>query len=165
MKKAFSLATLLVSLFIYLFYRSEKTVVNELLIALISYETYSQIKTSIIHFVPLSNLIIFSLPGGIWIFCATVFSQGFYMNIGRWQFPLVLMPILFAVVLELFQLFHLTNGRFDYWDLVFYVLFWLLATYSFPIRSKKENIWAPFTFHGFVCLLCLFSVYLAHVSY
>jgi hypothetical protein len=113
---------------------------------------------------PLPESIIFSLPGGLWIFCVTALSQDFYMKIGNHKMQVVLVPVLFAIGLEFCQLIHLTNGRFDFWDIVFYLLFWLLAYYSFQSQRSQQNLLSPFTLHGFICLACFLSVYLAHVS-
>ena len=166
MKRRHSIViALLVSLFIYVFYRSEKTVVNELIILILSLEVYSGIKSIIVNAIPLNNLIVFSLPGGLWIFCATTLSQDFYVSIRNYKIQLFLIPILFAIGLEFCQLIHLTNGRFDLWDIVFYSMFWLLAYYSYQFHHSKQNILSPFTLRGFTCLICFLSVYLAHVSY
>jgi hypothetical protein len=165
MKRTYSIVALLsISLFIYLFYRSEKTVVNELIILILSFDTYIAIKSSIINAIPLNKPIIFSLPGGLWIFCATALSRDFYIKIRDHKIQIVLVPILFVIGLEFCQLIHLTNGRFDIWDIAFYLLFWLLACYSFQSRGSQQNILSPFTLHGFICLACFLSVYLAHVS-
>ena len=165
MKRIFSIIVALsISLFIYLFYRSEKTVVNELIILILSLDTYTAFKSSIITSMPLPDSVIFSLPGGLWIFCVTVLSQGFYMKIGDRKIQVVLVPFLFAICLEFCQLIHLTNGRFDIWDIIFYVLFWLLAYSSSKSDRSQQNILSPFTLHGFIFLACFLSVYLAHVS-
>jgi hypothetical protein len=165
MKRNYSVAgALLISLFIYLFYRSEKTVVNELITFILSPESYTTIKSSVMTAVPLNNPIIFSLPGGLWVFCATALAQGFYMKAGRYKVQLVLVPILFAVGLEFCQLIHLTNGRFDVGDIMCYIIFCALAQYAFPSHLPKQNILSPFTLHGFFCVACFLSVYLAHVS-
>jgi hypothetical protein len=138
--------------------------VNELIILLLSFETYASLKTSITTSLPLHPTIIFSLPGGLWVFCVTALSQDFYMKIKQHTIQVILVPILFTIGLEFCQLIHLTNGRFDIWDIVFYLLFWLLAYYSFPPQNSQQNILSPFTLHGFICLACFLSVYLAHVS-
>ncbi|MBT1697357.1 hypothetical protein KK083_10755 [Fulvivirgaceae bacterium PWU4] len=165
MKRAYSIVIALsISLFIYLFYRSEKTVVNEFMILILSFETYTAIKNYIINTIPLNKPAIFSLPGGLWVFCATALSQDFYIKIRRYKIQVVLVPILFAVGLEFCQLVHVTNGRFDIWDIAFYLLFWLLAYCSFQSHGSQQNILSPFTLHGFICLACFLSVYLAHVS-
>lgn len=165
MKRIYSVAVALsISLFIYLFYRSEKTVVNELIIFILSVDVYTAIKSSIITAIPLHEPLIFSLPGGLWVFCATALSQDFYIKIRDHKIQVVLVPILFAIGLEFCQLVHLTNGRFDVVDIAFYLLFGLLAYYSFHPRGSQQNILSPFTLHGFICLACFLSVYLAHVS-
>lgn len=165
MKRVISIVVALsISLFIYLFYRSEKTVVNELMIAILSRETFTALKNFILHAIPLNKIIIFSLPGGLWIYCATVLSQDFFIEVRNYKIHVVLAPILFAIGLEFCQLVHLTHGRFDLWDIASYLLFWLLACCSFPAERPQQNIASPFTLHGFICVACFFSVYLAHVS-
>jgi hypothetical protein len=166
MKKSISLTIALsISLFIYVFYRSEKTVVNEIMILLLSSDLYTSIKNNIVSSIPLNKQVIFSLPGGLWIFCVTALSQNFFMRVASCKMPVIYMSIIFAVGLEFCQLVHFTNGRFDVWDIGFYLLFWFLAYYSFePRESQQQNIVSPFTLHGFICLACFLSVYLAHVS-
>jgi hypothetical protein len=139
--------------------------VNELVISILSFDTYSGIKTAIINAVPLNKLIIFSLPGGLWIFCVTALSQDFYVRIKNYKIQLSLVPVLFTIGLEFGQLIHLTNGRFDLWDIAFYLMFWMIARYSYLFHRSQQNILSPFTLRGFTCLVCFVSVYLAHVNY
>lgn len=155
---------LAVSLFIYVFYRSEKTLINELIVALISLEYYAAAKACIVRALPLPGPIIFSLPGGLWIFCVTALSQNFYLKIRSKRILLSVVPIIFCVGLEVCQLLQLTNGRFDVLDIAFYGLFWLLASFGFQSRVTQQNIASPFTLHGFICVACFLSVYLAHVN-
>jgi hypothetical protein len=165
MKKITSIASALsVSLFIYLFYRSEKTVVNELMIFVFSFETYTFLKNTIIQLIPLPKAIVYSLPGGLWIFCATALSQDFYLKMKGFMLQLAFVPVVFALGLEFCQLAHLTNGRFDIRDISCYVFFWLLAYLFFPSQGSQQNIASPFTVNGFICLACFHSVYLAHVN-
>lgn len=165
MKRRLSIiSALFICLFVYTFYRSEKTVVNELIISVLGFVRYVSIKSIVTSALPLSETIIYSLPGGLWMFCVTALSMGFYMNVGRHRIQMTLVPILFAIGLEFCQLFQITNGRFDLWDIAFYLLFWLLAFLTFRSEREQANIMAPFTFRGFMCLACFLSVYLAHVS-
>jgi hypothetical protein len=165
MKRPYSIIviTLLVSLFIYLFYRTEKTVVNELMLLFLSLGTFAEIRSSITGTIPLNGPIIFSLPGGLWVFCTTVLSKDLYIKIRDHKIRMVAVPILFALGLEFCQLVRLTNGTFDHWDVGFYLMFWWVAYYGFQSRSAQQNL-SPFTFKGFICLACFLSVYLAHVS-
>jgi hypothetical protein len=166
MKKVTSIITaLLISLSIYLFYRSEKTVVNELFVLILSFDTYMLIKSNVAYFIPLKEIIIFSLPGGLWVFCTTALSLDFYLKIGNHRIEISFIPLLFAIGLEFCQLVHITNGTFDFWDIVFYLTFWLLAYYSPQPFRPKQNILSPFTLDGFICMACFISVYLAHVRH
>jgi hypothetical protein len=165
MKRTLSAAlALLLSLFIYLFYRSEKTLVNSIISTLISPETYVIMKRTIATALPLADSIVFSLPGGLWVFCATLLSRGFYLYVLGREIQVSLAPILFAISLEFFQFFHVTNGRFDLADIAFYLMFWLNAYYCYTSDDGKQNKLSPFTFDGLMCVASFLSVYLAHVG-
>jgi len=166
MKRTYSLIAiaLLIGLFIYLFYRTEKTVVNELLMLFVSHDTFSEMRITITRAIPLNESIIYSLPGGLWVFCTTVLSRDLVIKFGDYKIPMVIIPILFAVGLEACQLIHLTNGTFDRWDIGFSVMFWLAAYYGFQSQGVHQNISVPFTRKAFIWLACFLSVYLAHVS-
>jgi hypothetical protein len=166
MKRMYSLvaAGLSVSLFIYLFYRSRSTVINELFRLAISPERYTQLRISVTTAIPLNDAVIFSLPGGLWVFCMTLLSRDLYIKINQYELRMAPVPIVFSIGLELFQLFHVTRGTFDLWDVGSYALFWLLAYYGFQSRSAQQDILSPFTLKGFICLTCFLSVYLAHVN-
>ena len=165
MKKTLSTLTALsFSLFIYAFFRSEKTVINEVLIFILSFDIYTTIKSSIWHTLPLAENIIYSLPGGLWIFCATALARDFFIKAGQFRIQIALVPLTFAVGLEFCQLAGFTNGTFDLWDIAFYLSFWLLAYDGFRSDRLQQNILAPFTLRGFMCVACFFSVFLAHVS-
>src|SRR5688572_22417722 len=133
MRSTYSLIvfTLLFSLFIYLFYRTDKTLVNEFIIFIFSFDTFAELRTTVKHAIPLNEPIIFSLPGGLWVFCTTILSKDFYMKFLDYKIQVFVLPITFAILLELFQFLKLTNGRFDFWDIGCYLIFWLLAYYSF----------------------------------
>ena len=155
--------SLLFSLFIYLFYRTERTVVTEIFISIISLDKYTALKKSITSGLNLYEFIIFSLPEGLWVFCITLASKFKFINIGKREINLVLAPLLFSIGLEIFQLFHLTNGRFDFLDIGVSILFWAIANYLIPSENSKQNLFKPINFESLVCLICYLIVYLAHV--
>ena len=155
--------SLLISLFIYLFYRTEKTVVNEIFISIISFDKFVEFRKTITNIVSLNEHIIYSLPEGLWVFCITLTSKPLFLKIGNREINLLFIPLTFSIGLELFQLLHLTNGRFDIWDIGFSVLFWSLANYLTTHKDTKQNILNPFTTKSFICLLSYLIVYLAHV--
>jgi hypothetical protein len=166
MKRTYSLAAvaLSVSLFIYLFYRSKSTVVNELMAFIFSSNVYNQVRQTVSYAIPLSEPVIFSLPGGLWVFCLTILSKDLYLKIRNNRIKVAVLPILFVLGLEFLQLIHFTNGTFDLWDIGFYLAFWGLAYFGLPSRDPQQNVLSPFTLKGFLCLTCFLSVYLAHVN-
>lgn len=154
---------LLISLFIYLFYRTEKTVINELFISLISVNKFIDLRKSITGILSLNEPIIYSLPEGLWVFCITLTSKAFFFNIGRREITLVYVPLIFSIGLELLQFFNITNGRFDFWDIGFSVFFWVVANYLVAHQSKTQNLMNPFRSESFICILSYLIVFLVHV--
>jgi hypothetical protein len=155
--------SLLISLFIYLFYRTEKTVVNEIFISLISFEKFLELRKTITNILSLNEHIIYSLPEGLWVFCITLTSKHLFLKVGNSEINLLFLPLIFSIGLELFQLLHLTNGQFDIWDIAFSVISWFIANYLITHKSTKQNILHPFSTRSFICLFSYLIVYLAHV--
>ncbi|QIL42625.1 hypothetical protein G7074_12995 [Pedobacter sp. HDW13] len=156
---------LVISLFIYLFYRTDKTLVNQIFIQLSSLKTYEDLKYIITSSLPLNKYIIYSLPEGLWVFCITLTSKGFYIKLFNRQIDCSLIPPVFAIGLELFQLLHITNGRFDILDITVSLFFWLLALKITHTKASLENVFNAFNFNSVVCLLSYCIVYLAHVNH
>jgi hypothetical protein len=154
---------LLISLFIYLFYRTEKTVANQIFISLISFDKFVELRKAITNTLSLNERIIYSLPEGLWVFCITLTSKYLFLKVGNREINLLFLPLIFSIGLELFQLLHFTNGRFDFWDIAFSVLFWAIANFLIPLKNTKQNILHPFTTRSFIFLFSYLIVYLAHV--
>ena len=154
---------LLVSLFIYMFYRTEKTVVNEIVIRIISLDNYLLIKQTVMQLLPLNKLLIYSVPEGLWVFCITLTSKPYYIQQGYLRINCVVVPIICCIGLELLQLLHLTNGRFDLMDILISILCWSLANYFFKYEGEKQNILQPLNLSSMACLASYGIVYLAHV--
>jgi hypothetical protein len=154
----------LISLFIYVFYRTEKTLVNQVIIALFSYRGYTDLKINVTSVLPLKDCIIYSLPEGLWVFCITVMSGPFLLKIRRYRWNLVTAPLLISLLMELFQLLHFTNGRFDWMDIIFASGFWLLG-YFLTRTNCKVSLFQSFDAKTICCIFCYSIVYLAHVFY
>jgi hypothetical protein len=155
--------SLLFSLFIYLFYRTDRTVVNELVIRMISYETYTTLKLDIVRMLPFNGVIVYSLPEGLWVFCITLTSNPYYVKLNNRRINCVFIPLVFCFVLELLQLFHFTNGRFDFMDIGVAALFWLIGNCFVNEKLEKQNILVSVNSKTVVCLASYCIVYLAHV--
>jgi hypothetical protein len=114
---------------------------------------------------PLNEYLIYSLPGGLWVFCITLTSGFFYVEVLNRKWSLTFVPILVAVAMELCQLFHWTNGRFDLMDITFSVGFWLLALLQTRTNPAKEPLFQSFNIKTICCMTSYSIVYLSHVSY
>jgi hypothetical protein len=165
MRKKYSLfiLCLMLSLFIYLFYRTEKTVINEIAIALISLEQFVALRNCIVKILPLNEHIIYSLPEGLWVFCIAITSTGLYFSLCKIKVSLLFAPIVFSLGLELLQLLHITNGRFDFWDIGLSIFAWIIANYYITNNIKKQNILNPFNYSSGLCIISYLIVFLAHV--
>lgn len=152
-------------LFIYVFYRTEKTLVNQLIISVFSKPTYLSLKATVNWLLTLPDCFIYSLPEGLWVFVITVSSSAFHLELGGRKWSLVFVPIGVALLMEFSQLVHLTNGHFDWMDLIFSTVFWLLAVLLTGIRPGKESIFSSFNTQTVFCMISYFIVYLAHVTY
>ncbi len=157
------IAALLVSLFIYVFYRTERTVVNEILIRMISLESYAAVKRAVNSFVPLPALVIYSLPEGLWVFCITLTSKPYYIGRPCRRMDCLVIPLLCCLGLEILQLLHLTNGRFDPADILVSLVWWLVAAFAFAGKPGTQNLLAPLNGSRMVCLVSYGIVYLSHV--
>ena len=157
------ITALLISLFVYLFYRTDKTVINELFISLVSFDMYEEWRQCVIYKLPLHDLMVYSLPEGLWVFSATLTSKYFHIRMVSMNVALVFTPLVFSIGLEFFQLLHLTNGRFDWWDIVLSVFFWAIAFHKPNYPGKTANILKPVSVDSLVCFSSYLIVYFAHV--
>jgi len=166
MKKKYWLITLslLVSLFIYLFYRTEKTIINQIAISILSLHRFVAWRSFVTKLLPLNEHIVYSLPEGLWVFCITLTSNFLFVKLYNRKINLLFLPLVFSIGLEFLQLLHITNGRFDFWDIGISVACWATAIYVMKRKSVTQNILKPFTINGFVCVASYLIVYLAHVS-
>jgi hypothetical protein len=157
--------SLLCSLFIYVFYRTEKTLINQFIMLLVSREHYYAMKCGVTTVFFLKDYLVYSLPEGLWVFCITITSSLFYLKVRNRKYSLVFVPILMALIMEVFQLLHITNGRFDWIDVLFSVGFWLLALLRTSTNLGKEPLLGSFNAKTCWCIASYSIVYLAHVSW
>lgn len=105
----------------------------------------------------------YSLPEGLWVFCITLTSKLLFIKVGRREVHLVYTPLVFVIILELFQLINLTNGRFDFWDIGVSITFWFIANYLLLFKEIKQYILTPFNKRSVICIISYLIVYLSHV--
>jgi hypothetical protein len=66
----------------------------------------------------LPNWVIYSLPGGIWVFVLTIIFRRVYRKRITPQLPIDYLPMIYAIGLEFLQYLHVTDGTFDKMDLM-----------------------------------------------
>jgi hypothetical protein len=146
-----------------LFFRTEKTVITQLFIYLVSFDEFVEMRRSITSTIHLNEFIIYSLPEGLWVFCITLTSQSYFVKIGRREISLFFAPLVSSIGLEMFQLLQLTQGQFDLLDIAVSIGFWAIVTCRMTPKPARQNILHPFTKRSFICLASYLIVYLAHV--
>lgn len=101
---------------IYLFYRDPSIIFNQI-ISTTGFEIVS-VKTQIQALLPLPNWIIYSLPGGIWVYVTTLIAKKYDHSENKFAKGIIQIPFIYGVGLEFLQLFHFTDGTFDWVDLI-----------------------------------------------
>ena len=134
---------LIISLFIYTFYRAEETNVN-LLLKYVFHSDFQSIRIHVKEAIPLHNLVIYNLPGGLWVFSVTLLGANLFIRIANRKIYMVYFPILCVLLLEILQLLQITDGTFDSLDIMISSAFWLLAlaycsTYVSSLRELKNT--------------------------
>lgn len=155
--------SLLTSLFIYIVYRTEHTIINNFLLRFVQVEVFRDIKFYIEGNIQLSDFFIYSLPGGLWVFCATLLSKDFYLSMNKYKVSCVFFPLIFSVSLELFQLLKITNGTFDLYDILAAVVFWFTATAMFKKERAKINVFKEKGIKSLSFILSYLIVFLSDV--
>ena len=117
---------LIISLFIYTFYRAEETNVN-LLLKYVFHSDFQSIRVQVRETIPLHSLFIYNLPEGLWVFSITLLGANLFLRIKHRTIYLVYFPIVFVLLLEILQLLQITDGTFDLLDIAISSVFWLLA--------------------------------------
>lgn len=156
-------AALLIGLFIYLFYRTEQTVVNDLAMRIFSTGGYSALRQHVTHLLPLNDFIIYSVPEGLWVFSVTLTSKAYYLKIGRLCLDGIMFPLIISIGLEILQLIQFTHGHFDFMDILASILGWAAARYLINYSPMKYNILQAPDAGRITCLANYAIVYLSYV--
>ena len=137
---------------IYISYRSVDTLIMEIAIKTPLRDLIQSFRNWMQDLVPLSNWIIFNLPGALWILA---FNQ---MLLGL-RFPpsaiknLSHTLLLIVLGIEVLQYFNITNGVFDPLDLLAYFLVYLLLVGSRKLSNKKVPLQATQAFNWKMILI------------
>lgn len=119
---------LFLSLIIYILFRPQDVAVNKIINLLVPHYSF-------INEINVSNWVIYSLPGGLWVYS---FLSIFMMK-NKKGILFSLIPLGGAMAIEVFQYFQLTDGTFDWLDVLFYLLAWTLFMSIWLIRGNRIN--------------------------
>ncbi len=70
---------------------------------------------------------IYNLPEALWVFAVTLWSYRRKMKVLHWRISLQYIPLIYPIALELFQYWHITDGRFDLLDILASTVGWAMA--------------------------------------
>jgi hypothetical protein len=154
---------LFAGLFVYLFYRTQHTIVNIILDKLSQGHALAAIFYIRKHF-SLPEFVIYSLPEALWVFAATLVSKHLFIKLGKRNFHLAWTPLCYAVSLEFLQLFHLMPGSFDWMDILPSLAFTLYAIYFIKCPLPTQQLLGKFNYRTFFFIYIYAIVFLSHVS-
>jgi hypothetical protein len=137
------LLPLMASLFISVFCRSDKTVVNELVLQVFRLESYVTLKEQIKSFLPLNHFLVYSLPEGLWVYSTTLVSKDLCIKFRHHIIHGKYFALIFSFVVEAIQGLGLVKGTFDLFDIAAAIFFGyrpVLDQYSLSWDTDSKNI-------------------------
>jgi hypothetical protein len=151
---------------IYLFFRSEDTVI----FSIIDFIGLKPIMVSVRNQIDVSEFpqwFVYSLPGGLWLLAFQNILTWANKFKGKLIIPLVLTAYFMGIGLEFAQFLHITDGRFDWMDVLFYSSAMVLALSNVWLVQKKWQIYSVSEksnkWLGGVFLLFTVLIYLADI--
>ena len=89
----------------------------------------------------LPEIILYSLPNGIWVYSATYLMGKIWKNclkdIKVWFW--IFLPFVFGIAAELSQLIQLIEGYYCPYDMLFYISFFILALYNIKSNTGAKS--------------------------
>lgn len=122
---------------IYLIYRDSSIFFNQLFLPF-GIEIVSE-KQQIQELLPLPKWVIYSLPGGIWVYVTTIIAKKYDSSENKYLKGITLIPSIYAVGLEFLQFFHFTDGTFDWIDLFIIIIASIAAKGSNKLELSLKN--------------------------
>jgi hypothetical protein len=142
---------LVLSLLIYVFFRSRSTIVNKLIFQVLGVAPPT---LRLSHY----RWVVYNLPGALWLYSFLSFSA---ISTRR---RVSLIPLGLALGIEAAQGLHITDGRFDWQDVGFYLLAWatfLGLDYWFSAKpGSLPVVRPPFSRRYKVAFACFIAVVL-----
>lgn len=129
---------LILALGIYSFYRCADTRVN-VLAALLPGDAWQSLRLAVPERLHLAAFAKGALPGGLWVFAATLIAQGVVAGVGALRMNMALLPVITALFFEWLQWAGVTDGTFDPVDIVAEAGGWTLALLWIARRGPSAH--------------------------
>ena len=160
-----STSALILCLFIYVVYRSQTCLVNVIAGHFLRNDQFISLRESIQNSLPVPGFFIYQIPGGLWVFAATLASYNGHFRLLQQRLPHAALPVLVAIGLELLQSLSLTDGTPDPWDAIVAIMGFLAARQfaSAPQHFAAERADSFSFFPGIACVAFHLSLLLADI--
>ncbi len=126
-------------------------------------DSFLVFKESVRNLIPLNETIIYSLPGGLWVFSATIVSRNLGLKVAERFINLEWLPMTFALWLEALQYFSLIKGRFDMVDILLVLVCGLGAKFLFARHENRITSFSWQSQQSVAFALVFLCVFMAHV--
>jgi hypothetical protein len=155
-----------IAFFIYLLFRPVDTVVFRIA-KFLWLEQFLIFVRSIFSIFEIPSWIIYSLPGGLWLLA----FQNTISYLKCFSMKQLLLPILFAfgigVGLEVLQSLNITDGRFDWIDILFYTIATITCLFTTVLINNKWQFYSreksPTKLTGFFYFFFILIIFLADI--
>lgn len=154
-KYLYATVCLVISLWIYVFYRTEQTVINHIIAWIISPAHFKELRNTITLSLP--EFVIYSLPEGLWIFATTIISKKLVLKTKKISISMIYMPLIVACLIELVQYAKLSRGVFDWFDVVVIIFSWVVACAFNQTNQIKKQKEAKMVYVTFTYIIIVFS--------
>lgn len=136
---------MLLCIFIYVFCRPEDVLMQQVVAAILGQERLGEWKSLLnLNF---ADWIIYNLPGMLWLFSA-LFATGLVLKTKSIASKVIVAALISAVPIgmEICQLYHITDGTFDWLDLLFFGIAIILAPllvklFSVSLDKDQKHLW------------------------
>ena len=150
-------------LFVYVFFRTESTIINEIIQNILGADFLILLKQNISKSIHLNRHLIYSVPEGLWVFCVCLISKGLYFKIKDTKINCAYLSLIYPIALEFLQKNKITNGTFDVYDILFSIFFWLIAYLFISSPYEEKNIFEKYSFRTVCSVFGYLIVYLSDV--
>lgn len=155
-----ALASLLAGLWIFLVYRSKACAVNVLARLVLTEAWLDALRGDFQMALPWRDFWVYQLPGGLWVFAATLVSWRLRPALGNWRLPLRGVPVLVATGFEVVQALGWTDGTPDTGDVVSAWAGCALACLWMRGDQGGTHRWSA-RWQGAACAACHAALFLA----